>query len=109
MRRATDNRVAPEQPACLGWGEILLPDMNAGGTSHSRQVGPIVDEHARPDRRGDPDEGIAQLEKRPRREPLGPDLKETCTAVEVRACEIDRRQIGTERHVDIDDGLKGWQ
>jgi len=38
---------------------------------------------------------------------LGADLKQARAAVEIRACEVDRRPAGTPRDVDVDNGLKG--
>src|SRR5437867_7363459 len=101
MRGDADDCAVPEQFAGGGRSEIVLSNMNAGSSGQARNVDTVIDDDVcfvgscEGGRRG------AEIEEGTGRKLLGAELNQCRTAVEKRACEIERRPAGPFGRLDI--------
>ena len=102
MRGVTDDGAGTEKLTRGRRRKVVLADVDARCARHQREVSSVVDDDVVPyTGRARRDRRVAEIEEGTGRKLLGAELNESGTAVEKRACEIDRRPTGPVGRLDI--------
>ena len=109
MRLVPDHRIRAEKRPRGGRRQVVLTEMDAGGTAERSHIGSVVDDDERIVAAGRVDSGVAQVEQGARFEPFRADLQEGRTAVEECPQQVERRPPGAGGGVGVDDGVKRTQ